>query len=302
MLTKFKREGHQVCFCNNLDLWGMSCDRAFLSGLFTWDLPGLCRDVNLLKENGVEIEIGGPAATAMPQYVVQQTGILPHVGLDERFEHVDGKFFSVFSSRGCPHNCEFCIVPTLEGRKMIEYDSFPIPIGNNPYLCDNNILATSWAHQQLVVQKLKNVKNLDCNSGFDCRIFAHNPEKYWQLYNELHLERWRFAYDQPSQKEPVKASIEFLRSKGVRYSEISVFCLIGFPGQTFEHCVEKLQFLVDIGCSPYAMRFKPIDTIKKDYTPPEWNKGDLDLLFSYYSVPWHWRSFPWAEFKKRLRK
>jgi len=298
MLVKFKREGHEVMFSPRADMMAMQADKAYLSVIFTYDLPKLYQDANLLRQNGVELEIGGPAATALPQYIVENTGVTPHLGLDERFEHVPGnKFFATFTSRGCPRNCEFCLVPRLEGRKMIEYDDFSIPVGKNPYVCDNNILATSWAHQQLVVEKLKHVKNLDLNSGFDDRIFMKDPEKYWRLYSQLHLEAWRFAYDTPAQREAIKETAEFLHGKGVDYRRIIVFCLIGFPGTKFSEAVEKIEYLIGLGTSPYPMRYRPLDALERNFTPPGWAEGEIEKLFAWAGVPFVWRSCSWEDFK-----
>lgn len=298
MLQEFKRQGHEVFFSPRVDLWSLQADKAYLSAIFTWNLPELCHDVNLLKERSIELEIGGPAATALPQYIEEKTGVIPHIGLDERFEHIDGKFKATFTSRGCPRDCPFCLVPKLEGRRIVEYDEFPIPVGKNPYVCDNNILATSKGHQELVVSKLLGVRNLDFNSGFDDRIFIKDPERYWRLFSHLKLECWRFAYDSPEQKEPIKACIDYLHSRGVDYRRIIVFCLVGYPGQTFEECRDRLQFLIDIECSPYPMRFRPLDSIEKNITPPGWRDGLLNLLFSYYGVPFIWRSCKFEDFRK----
>jgi hypothetical protein len=193
------------------------------------------------------------------------------------------------------HNC---IVKLAEGNKMTEYDDFPIPTGQNPWVMDNNILSTSWAHQNMVVNKLSHVRNLDLNSGFDDRIFAMNPGKYWDLYSNLKLERWRFAYDKPEQQEPLIKVVDFLHNKGVRYSNISIFCLIGWPGTTFQENQERLQFLVDIGTSPYPMRYRPLDSLKRKYVPPGWNNEDMKVLFNFYGVPWYWRKYKWSEFQK----
>jgi len=287
-----------------MDLLG--ADKAYFSICFTWDLPQAVEDINQAK-NYCEVEVGGPGATNMPEYIIEKTGIQPHIGLDQRFENLPGNFGASVNARGCPRACPFCCVSKIEGRKLIEYDNFAIPVGgftgvgNNPYDLTNNVLATSWEHQQLVVDRLKNVKNLDLNSGFDCRIFAKDPEKYWTLYRQLRLECWRFAYDTEEEREPLKICADFLNSKGIDYRHIIVFCLTGGPGQNFDMCVERLQYIKDLQCSPYGMRFRPLNALQKAYNPPGWREGDLELLFSYFNVPFIWRKSSWKQFKANYR-
>lgn len=278
------------------EVW--EAEKVYFSCIFTWDIPAMISDIKLLQENKKDIEVGGPAATAMADYIQQETGIQPHIGLDQRFEHVPADDYeAVFTSRGCPRACHFCIVKSIEGTKMVEYDNFSIPTGANPWVCDNNILATSPAHQQLMVEKFRNVKNLDINSGFDCRIFVKDPARYYNLYSQLHLERWRFAYDKEEEREPVRICAEYLHSHGVRYSAISVFCLVGDSEDTFEKAKDRLQYLVDIDTSPYPMRYRPLNTLTREYTPPGWDGNAMNVLFNYYGVPWFWRKYKFEEFQ-----
>jgi hypothetical protein len=136
----------------------------------------------------------------------------------------------------------------------------------------------------MVVDRLKGVKNLDINSGFDDTIFVQDPERYWKLYRQLDIEGWRLAYDQPKQLEPMTKCTEFLHSKGIDYRHITVFCLVGFK-DTFDAARKRLQYLIDIGTSPYPQRFKPLDCLTKEYDPEGWDPGQIDLLFGYYSPP-----------------
>jgi len=294
---------NEVIRSGKFDMFQVKCDEAYISAIFTWDLPRLIYDVKAMKEVGIpNIQIGGPAVTAMADYVEQETGLPVVRGLDQRFEIADGNYLTTFTSRGCPRACEFCLVPKLEGRKMVEYDNFPIPTGVNPWVCDNNILATSWQHQTLVVDKLRHIKNLDINSGFDDRIFLKNPDKYWDLYSQLHLERWRFAYDKPEQRDAIKQCSDFLHNKNIRYSNISVFCLIGGYGETFDEARERLEYLISIDVTPYPQRYKPLNSLTRDYNPPNWKNGAIELLFQFYGVPNMWRSMKWEEFIYKDKK
>ena len=95
------------------------------------------------------------------------------------------------------------------------------------------------------------IRNLDINSGFDDRIFIKSPDKYWELYRQLKLECWRFAYDSADQKEAITGIARYLTGKGVDYRHMIVFCLAGGPGTSFADSRQRLQYLIDIGCSPY---------------------------------------------------
>jgi len=294
MLVEFKRQGHEVFFSPRADMWSQQCNKAYLSAIFTWDLPGLCHDASLLNSTGIEVELGGPAVTAMPQYVEENTGMIPHIGLDERFEHIKGKFKMVFTSRGCVRKCPWCLVPKVEPVR-IEYDNFSIPVGKNPYIGDNCILATSWEHQKLVVEKMKDVRALDINSGFDCRLFT---EDHYQLYSQLHLECFRLAFDSIGVERDFERAVGILKKYGVDYRRIIVFVLIGFPGTTFKECVYRLEKARTLGCSPYPQRFMPLNSVDaRNYVAPGYDREQLEALRLYWLNPFAWRTVTWQEFR-----
>ena len=297
MLFKFRREGHEVFFSRRADMWSLGCKKAYLSAIFTYDLPNLVQDASLLKQAGIEVEIGGPAATALPQYIEEKTGITPLQGLDDRFEHVPGKYYMVFTSRGCRNKCPWCIVPKIEP-ELREYDDFPIPMGKNPWLGDNNILATSWEHQKVVVEKLKDVRNLDINSGFEAPLFT---EDHYQLYSKLHLECWRLAFDSMKTEAEFERAVKILKKHKVDYRRIIVFVLIGFPGTTFEEAVYRLEKARDLGCSPYPQRFSPLNALTSHYVASGFDDTQLETLRTYWVNPWAWRTVPWKEYKRSYK-
>jgi len=275
------------------DLGNRAADKFYFSVIFTWDLPKMIRQVNLVRSWGKEVEIGGPAATFMAKYIARETGIEPHRGLDERFEHIPLKNYRpsmTFTSRGCPHRCAFCGVKKVEP-VALEYDDFPLA----PMIGDNNILATSWEHQELVVNRFINYgREIDINSGFDVRFFQ---EEHKQLYSRLKLAYWRFAFDSMEVESDVRRVAAMMRANGLDRHQVTVYALIGFPGQTVEECLYRLDTLIGLGMAPYPMRFWPLNSLDRKYVAPGWTEDLLHRMSMYYQVPNIWMSDSFENFR-----
>lgn len=292
-----RNKGDTIVFSHRVNDFSLRCDKAYLSAIFTPDLPNLCQDALKLKSAGLEVEIGGPAPTAMPGYVEKACGIAPHIGLDDRFEFVQGNFQMVFTSRGCRNRCPWCIAPMIETESM-EYDNFPIPVGKNPWLGDNNLLGTSLKHQQLVVEKLKGIRNLDINSGFEAQLFT---EDSYRLYSQLDLECFRLAFDTMAREADFTRAVKIIKKHGVSHRGICVYVLIGFPSSTYEDAVYRLETVRSLGCSPYPQRFQPLNSIvSRNYVAPNWDRGKLEMLRLYWVNPRVWRRCTFAEFTKTI--
>ena len=262
----------------------------YFSAIFTWDIPELIRAVNMVGDWGKDVEIGGPAATFMHKYIHKQTGIEPHCGLDDRFERVPGQYSLTFTSRGCPHRCAFCGVKKVEP-DALEYDDFPLA----PMIGDNNILATSWEHQELVVNKLVNFgREIDINSGFDVRFFQ---EEHKKLYSHLKLAYWRFAFDSMEVEADVRRVAAMMRANGLDRHQVTFYCLIGFPGQTVEECLYRLKTIIELGLNPYPMRFTPLNSLHRNYVAPGWNEDLLQRMSAYYQTPYLWMVDNWENFR-----
>lgn len=279
-------------------------DKVYFSVIFTWDLPDMINQVNLVRTWGKEVEIGGPAATFMHKYIHTQTGIEPHCGLDERFEHIPplswlknyrpnmtgGDYKLTFTQRGCPHRCAFCGVKKVEP-VALEYDDFPMA----PMIGDNNILATSWEHQELVVNRFVNYgREIDINSGFDVRFFQ---EEHFKLFSRLRLKYWRFAWDTMEVEEDVRRVAAMMRANGLDRHRVTFYCLIGFPGQTVEECLYRLNTLIGLGMNPYPMRFWPLNSLDRKYVAPGWTENLLQRMTAYYQTPYLWKSVPWENYR-----
>jgi len=269
-------------------------DKFYFSVIFTWDLPQMIRQVRLVRSWGKEVEIGGPAATFMHKYIHKQTGIGPHCGLDDRFEHILGDYKLTFSSRGCPHKCPFCGVRKVEP-VALEYDNFPLA----PMIGDNNILATSWKHQELVVNKLVNYgREIDINSGFDVRFFT---KEHLKLYSRLKLAYWRFAFDSMEVEDDVRRVAAMMRANGFDRHQVTFYCLIGFPGQTPEECLYRLNTIIELGMNCYSMRFWPLNSLNRKYVAPSWNEHLLQRMTTYFQVPNIWMKYNWENYHPESR-
>ncbi|MBA7645266.1 hypothetical protein ES703_53021 [subsurface metagenome] len=247
-----------------MTLQGM--DKFYFSAIFTWDLPDMIRQVRMVRAWGKEVEIGGPAATFMHKYIHTQTGIEPHRGLDERFEHI----------------------PSLSWLK--EYR--PKMTGGDYQL---TFTSRGWEHQELVVNKLVNYgREIDINSGFDVRFFQ---EKHKKLYSKLKLAYWRFAFDTMEVEPDVRRVAAMMRANGLDRHQVTFYCLIGFPGQTEEECHYRLQTLIGLGMNPYPMRFWPLNSLDRKYVAPGWTEDLLYRMSMYYQTPYLWMSDSWENFK-----
>ncbi len=271
-------------------------DRFYFSVIFTWDVPDLVRAVNMARSWGKEIEVGGPAATFMHTYIHTQTGVSPHRGLDARFERVPGQYEMTFTSRGCPHGCKFCGVKKVEPVD-IEYDDFPLA----PMIGDNNLTATSWAHQELVVNKMVNFAGkIDINSGFDVRFFT---EDHLRLYSRLRLEsaergrHWRFAFDTMEVEDDVRRVAAMMAAAGMDRHHVMFYCLIGFPGQTPDECHYRLRTIIELGFNPYPMRFTPLNSLRRNYVASGWTEEILQRMSAYYQTPYLWMTDTWENFR-----
>lgn len=270
-------------------------DKFYFSVIFTWDLRAMIPKINLVRSWGKGVEVGGPAATVMARYIESRTGGSVHRGLDDRFEHVPGEYQLTFTSRGCPHRCLSCGVKKLEPIAL-EYDEFPLA----PMLGDNNLLATSWPHQEMVVNKLVNYDGkIDINSGFDVRFFQ---EEHLKLYSRLRLECWRFAFDSMEVELDVRRVAAMMKARGLDRHRVTFYCLIGFPKTTPEECFYRLNTIIGLGMNPYPMRFWPLNCLNREinsrgrYVAPGYTEDLLYRMNIYYQTPWTWKSDTWENF------
>lgn len=243
---------------------------AFLSIVFTWDLPKARECAILLKEQGFSVYAGGPAIAMLPEYLADVANY--PVSISPMIQRHNSQ--ATFTSRGCIRKCPFCAVPKIEG-ELVELDEWPV----RPIVCDNNLLACSRKHFDTVIDKLKPLHKIDFNQGLDARLLTkHHAERLSELDCLV-----RLAFDSVQYEKHFVRAYDLLRSVGFSGRNIQVYVLIGF-NDTPEDALYRLEEVWKRGSFPNPMRYQPITTLKKNsYIDKNWTDLELKRYMRYWS-------------------
>ena len=280
-----KRQGHAVrklpnkgSIAQNPAESANRYDAVYLSALYTWDLPLLVEQARMATRRS-RVEIGGPAASIMPDYVLNETGIRPVIGLDQRFDSEPARYLSTYTSRGCIRHCEFCSVPAIEGglREMADFV-------RASYVLDANILACSKRHIEHVCERLSSLSMVDFLHGLDARLVQ--PWQVELLSKTLRMPVWRFTFDSLRHETQLKQTLDILREHGIEpEGKVIIYVLCGFDDAPRD-AYERAKLIMSLGAHPYAMRFQPLDGLVKDqYVSSGWTVGTMREFWDFCNTP-----------------
>jgi len=182
------------------------------------------------KEHGCRVRVGGPAFG------------------DPGGEFTPGKYIklgAVITHRGCNRSCPWCYVPKREGKIR----ELKVTEGN--LLQDNNILACSKQHKDLVFSMLRKQKQVSLKGGLDCRILTDGDV---EDIRSLHLKDLWVAYDSKATWKYTKAGVEKLLKAGVPKYKIRCYVMIGF-NETMGEAAQRLREIYDAGTLPFAQLY-----------------------------------------------
>jgi hypothetical protein len=272
------RQGADVSFGQSIPtLLADKPDTVWLSAIFSWDVPQLIELAKQAQSLGIHVEAGGCGAFGVREAIRQRAGVESTGMPDGRFEREPGAYKMVFWSRGCPaKNCSLgfprdglppiCSVPTMEGWRYTLYqDVTPARM-----ILDNNLSALPRKHQELIVERTLSAgfASVDANSGFEPRSLMSRP---WvvELWKQLPLVCWRFAYDEAAERGPVLECIRLLDSFGISRRKLRIYCLAG--NEPIAECEARVHEINSWGAYPIVQRRRPLT----------WMEGPLPCLHDW---------------------
>lgn len=263
----------------------------YISIVFSWDIPVM---ESIIKQQSIGVEhrvVGGPAIMFSHKY-------RPKIGTFENGVAFVGNKPGVLqrynplatrTSQGCPNRCNFCFVNQIHP-DFIEFDGFPVL----PVVCDDNLLACSKRHFDLVIDRLKTLDWCDFNQGLDARALTQYQA---DRLAELKKPKIRLAWDRIKDEKHIVSAITKLRKAGIPRKNISCYVLIGF----FDHPDDALYKLETLwhgfGIKPNPMRYQSNATRKNDYVSPHWTHKGLDRYMSYWANLRFTAGVPFTEYQ-----
>lgn len=202
-----------------------------VSVTFTWDLAESRRLARAWGEHYSDVKLGGPALD------------------DPGTDFTPGRFLArgnVFTSRGCPHRCSFCLVPAREGAVR----ELPIEAGWN--VCDSNLLACSPGHIDAVFGMLgRQRERAVFSGGLDTRLLT---ARHVDLLREIRVGQMFFACDTPGALPRLERAAEMVADFPLERKRCYV--LIGYRGDTQLEAERRLEWVLALGFLPFAQLYR----------------------------------------------
>jgi hypothetical protein len=265
----------------------------YVTSLFTWDLKKVVETVGFYLDTfpRAEVHVGGIAASLLPGYVEQRTGIAPHIGVLNEAEDCPPDYSLsfgrranasiTFASRGCPRACRFCCVRTHEPAFVVRDDWEKDVSPDLPRIIfwDNNWLASP--NVAVDCERIWRLgKTVDFNQGLDARLY---DERAARMIGRLRMDPIRFAFDDLSSEGHVLRAIRLAKRQSNK--EIRVYVLYNFE-DTPEDFYHRISLLNRHGALAFPMEYRKPTPSQTKFPGPNWNTAllralKLSLIFYY---------------------
>ena len=186
---------------------------------------------------------------------------------DRGAEFVPGRYIKpgyVFTSRGCPRRCWFCSVWKRDPVPRL------LPIIDGWNILDDNLLACPRDHVEAVFAMLRRQnRRIEFTGGLEA--LSLQDYQVGLLASLRPRPTMFFAYDPGDEFETLRLAASRLLAAGfTRASHLMrVYVLIGYPKDTFAAAEQRLQQMLQIGFTPYAMLWRPETPSQMKWAPEE---------------------------------
>lgn len=159
-----------------------------------------------------------------------------------------------FLTRGCPRQCDFCIVGKKEGCKSYKVANLK-EFWNGQReikLLDPNLLAAK-EHLELLDQLIESKSWIDITQGFDIRLT--NPKNIEKI-KQLKVKMLHFAWDKEKDEKIIIEKLkQFKELTGLNYRKLGVYMITNYD-TTFEYDLYRVYKLKELGYDPYVMIYE----------------------------------------------
>ena len=262
-------------------------DAVYASAIFKKTLPLISR----LRDVYPEAIVGGTGYDL--KITLEQHGIntlTSDYSLYPQFRSSIG-----FSQRGCRLKCEFCVVPTKEGKVRSEATIAEIwrgePWPRELLLLDNDFFGQpEWRKRIDEIRdghfKVSFVQGINARCLTDETAQAIASVDYRD--DSMKVKRIYTAWDNKDDENRLIKGLELLTKHGVKPDHIMVYMLIGYwPGETSDDREYRRKRLREFGARPYPMPFNRTEELlgfqrwvigayDKTIPWPDWHAGHYD--------------------------
>jgi len=217
------------------------------------------------------IEVGGTGWGITHKAPDEVEVMQPDYGLYDAL-HGPADYGQGFTTRGCPRDCHFCVVPEMSGRVPNPLSTLAeLRNGESKKikLMDDNFWAPKSAEdergnpwwRQRMLEAIEGKYDVSFTQGLDIRFVNQERAellKRVRFWTEGFSTRMvTFAYDSPKIEKQYRSGFDKLMKAGLKAYQIASFVLMGFDS-TPEEDNQRLAVLRELGAYPYAMVYLPI--------------------------------------------
>jgi hypothetical protein len=297
-LAAFHRDrGDEVVFSRSIyrDLLEPRFDAVYGSAIFEYSAARVAR----LKSEFPGAIVGGTGSGEDPTVDI---GVENIVGATpERYDYSDYPTYKPslgFTQRGCRFRCEFCVVPTKEGRPRPTNTIADIWRGpGHPkrlHLLDNDFFGQPKDAWLARIAEIRDGDFKVCiNQGINVRVITDEAAAALASveYRDDQFQERRIytAWDSLGDENLFFRGIDRLERAGIPPKHVMAYMLVGFdPAETWERIHHRFNRMVERGVEPYPMVY---DRSRRDL-----------MAFQRWAVTGLYRATPFADYKHNARR